>query len=221
MDITDRKRADEEQRKLALVVENSPDFVGFASLEGQLQLVNPAGQKLLGLASSEEVQTTTLADCVAEQARQDFRERVLPIVWHEEQWEGETLLKNSKTGALIPTLQHIFLVRDSSSGRPVAMATICRDITERKTAEGELRRSEAYLAKAERLSHTGSWAWNISTGELFWSEEHFRILGLDPSKRMPKVDEGLRFIHPRIFPLSNRHSQRLRVKEGILMWIVV
>ena len=123
MDITDRKRADEEQRKLASVVENSPNFVGFASLEGQLQLVNPAGQKLLGLASSEEVQTTTLADCVAEQARQDLRGRVLSSVWREEQWEGETLLKNFKTGALIPTLQHIFLVRDPASGRPVAMAT--------------------------------------------------------------------------------------------------
>jgi PAS domain S-box-containing protein len=214
MDITDRKRADEEQRKLALVVENSPNFVGFASLEGQLQLVNPAGQKLLGLASSEEVLTTTLADCVAEQARQDFRGRVLASVWREGQWEGETLLKNFKTRALIPTLQHIFLVRDPASGRPVAMATICRDITERKKAEDELRRSEAYLATAERLSHIGSWAWNVSTGELFWSEEHFRILGLDPSKRMPKIDEGLRFIHPEDLPAVEQAFARIMQEGG-------
>jgi PAS domain S-box-containing protein len=214
MDITDRKRAYEEERKLASVVENSPNFVGFASLEGQLQLVNPAGQKVLGFASSEEVQTTTLADCVAEQAREDFRGRALASVWREEQWEGETLLKNFKTGALIPTLQHIFLVRDPASGRPVAMATICRDISERKKAEEELRRSEAYLAKAERLSHIGSWAWNVSTGELFWSEEHFRILGLDPSKRMPKVGEGLRFIHPEDLPAVEQAFAKVMHEGG-------
>ncbi|HTU47099.1 MAG TPA: ATP-binding protein [Bryobacteraceae bacterium] len=214
MDITDRKRADEEQRKLASVVENSPNLIGFASLQGELQLVNPAGQKLLGLASSEEVQTTTIADCVAEQGRQDFRGRVLASVWREEQWEGETLLKNFKTGALIPTLQHIFLVRDPASGRPVAMATICRDITERKKAEEELRRSEAYLATAERLSHIGSWAWNVSTGELFWSEEHLRILGLDPSKRMPQIDEGLRFIHPEDLPAVEQAFAKIMHEGG-------
>ena len=43
-----------------------------------------------------------------------------------------------------------------------------------------LRRSEAYLAEAQRLTHTGSWAWNLRTGELYWSQEVHRIYGLDP-----------------------------------------
>src|SRR5260370_30872296 len=49
--------------------------------------------------------------------------------------------------------------------------------SERKRAEEALRRSEAYLAKAQRLSHTGSYGWNISTGEVYWSEETYRIYG--------------------------------------------
>ena len=46
-----------------------------------------------------------------------------------------------------------------------------------------LRRSEAYLAEAQRLTHTGSWAWNLRTGELYWSQEVHRIYGLDPQIR--------------------------------------
>jgi len=52
--------------------------------------------------------------------------------------------------------------------------------SERQHAETQLRHSEAYLAEAQRLSHTGSWAWTPATGELtYWSEECYRLLGFD------------------------------------------
>jgi PAS domain S-box-containing protein len=57
------------------------------------------------------------------------------------------------------------------------------DIEDRKRAEEALRRSEAYLAEAQRLTHTGSWAWNLRTGELYWSQEVHRIYGLDPKTK--------------------------------------
>ncbi|MCU1302751.1 MAG: sensor histidine kinase, partial [Candidatus Sulfotelmatobacter sp.] len=57
----------------------------------------------------------------------------------------------------------------------VAVYLIYRDISERKKAERELRRSEGYLAEAQKLTHTGSWAWNVRSGSLFWSREIFRI----------------------------------------------
>ena len=75
------------------------------------------------------------------------------------------------------------------------LAIFQRYVTERKRAEVELRRSEAYLAEGQRLSHTGSWNWNVSTGELFWSEEHYRICGLDPEKEKPSYPT-MRWIHP-------------------------
>jgi len=73
---------------------------------------------------------------------------------------------------------------------------IYRDITGRKQAEERLRRSEAYLAEGQRLSHTGSWARCVSTGELYWSRESFRIFGLNPEGPSPTSETFLRRVHP-------------------------
>jgi C4-dicarboxylate-specific signal transduction histidine kinase len=72
------------------------------------------------------------------------------------------------------------------------------DITERKQAEDALLRSEAYLAEAQKLSHTGSWACKIATGEMIHSSEEHRLLfGLDPEREgIPSLDEFCQRIHP-------------------------
>src|SRR5216684_587654 len=63
------------------------------------------------------------------------------------------------------------------------------DIDERKKAEEKLKESEAYLAEAQRLSHTGSWAWAPATGEIrYWSEETYRVLGFDPDAGPPRFE---------------------------------
>jgi PAS domain S-box-containing protein len=59
----------------------------------------------------------------------------------------------------------------------------------------ELRRSEALLAEAQKLSQTGSLGWNVSTGELFWSEETFRIAGYDLATR-PTLERVFQRVHP-------------------------
>jgi PAS domain S-box-containing protein len=74
-----------------------------------------------------------------------------------------------------------------------------RDELETKVAErtAELRRSEAYLAEAQRLSHTGSWAFIPGAGKHgYWSEEIFRITGFDPGGGPPRFEEFERRIHP-------------------------
>ncbi|HKX28650.1 MAG TPA: PAS domain S-box protein [Blastocatellia bacterium] len=73
---------------------------------------------------------------------------------------------------------------------------LAREIAERRQAEEELCRSEAYLAEAQRLSHTGSWWWNVVTGEVIWSQEHFRICGLDPGRVKPSYEMFFQLVHP-------------------------
>jgi formate hydrogenlyase transcriptional activator len=69
------------------------------------------------------------------------------------------------------------------------------DIEDRKRTEEKLRQSEGYLSEAQRLSHTGSFGWRVSTGEMLWSEETFRIFQCDPTTK-PTVELILRQTHP-------------------------
>ena len=64
-----------------------------------------------------------------------------------------------------------------------------------------LRRSEAFLTEGQRLSQTGSWGWNTSSGELTWSPEHFRIFGLEPDKTKPSLEIFWQRVHPEDRPV--------------------
>ena len=71
------------------------------------------------------------------------------------------------------------------------------DVTERKRTEEELHRSEAYLAEAQKLTHTGSWVWDVTKRRaLHISEEWYRIYGFDPEVGMPAWEQVLGRIHP-------------------------
>ena len=94
-----------------------------------------------------------------------------------------------------------FLVRSvplrDEKGNIVKWYSTTFDIEDRKQAEENLRRSEAYLAEAQKLTHTGSWAVNVATGERSHSSaEHFRLFGFDPERGVPSGKELLQRIHP-------------------------
>src|SRR4029077_4908435 len=81
------------------------------------------------------------------------------------------------------------------------------DVTEQETATQELRRREAYREQAEALSHTGSFGWNVSTGELVWSDEQCRILGYEPTVK-PTLDLALKRIHPEDLSFVQRMMEK-------------
>jgi PAS domain S-box-containing protein len=69
------------------------------------------------------------------------------------------------------------------------------DVTEHELLTQELRRREAYLTEAQRLSHTGSFGWKPDTGEIVWSDETYRIFEYDPAQK-PTVSMLLQRAHP-------------------------
>ena len=98
------------------------------------------------------------------------------------------------------TVKHIHAMGHpvlDENGRVTEYVGTAMDVTERKRAEEALRRSEGYLAEAQRLSRTGSWAWDpMADKALYWSDEMFRIFGFDSRERIPTGPEFGQRIDP-------------------------
>ncbi|MCT7950573.1 PAS domain-containing protein [Ancylothrix sp. C2] len=75
------------------------------------------------------------------------------------------------------------------------VAWVARDISERFRAEENLKKSEANLAAAQRVAHVGNWEWDLDTGKVIWSEETFRIFGLEAADGEPTFANLLQLIH--------------------------
>src|SRR4029077_17191092 len=88
------------------------------------------------------------------------------------------------------------------------------DVTEQEIATQELRRREAHREQAEALSHTGSFGWNLATGELIWSDETFRILGYEPTTQ-PTLDFIFRRVHPEDLSLVHRVIENAKAGKSL------
>jgi PAS domain S-box-containing protein len=119
----------------------------------------------------------------------------------------QTVMASGQSGEIEGRLRRFdgvyrwFLFRATASlddnGRVVKWYGTNTDIEERKRAEGALKRSEAYLAEAQRLTHTGSCALDGTSREiLYWSEEMFRLFGFDRQQGLPMWDQLVQRIHP-------------------------
>ncbi len=85
----------------------------------------------------------------------------------------------------------------SPSGELVEVVGTDVDVTDRRRAEEALRRSEGYLAEAQRLTRTGSWAWSVATRHsVYWSQENYRLFGFDPEGGIPSDEAFYQRIHP-------------------------
>jgi PAS domain S-box-containing protein len=192
-DITDRLRAEEERAYLASIVESSDDAIIGRSMEGIIQSWNRGAERLYGYTAQEAIGQPITMLIPPDRAREFVSsDRLKQGEWIEEQ---ETV-RVGKDGRRIDVSVIISPMKDAA-GRVLGAATVARDITERKRAQEALRRSEAYLAEGQRLGHAGSFAWSAATLQsMYWSEEMFRIFGLNPQEGVPSAETFWQRIHP-------------------------
>src|SRR5262249_24083867 len=128
-----------------------------------------------------------------EQDREFVRKSVavcLDTVGQSHTWE---IRKVRKDGSLLWVRENAKAMARPDNRLGVLIA--CEDVTERKQTENALRQNEAYLAQAQELSRTGSFGWSISTGEVAWSKETFRVFQCDPQTK-PGIPLVIARAHP-------------------------
>src|SRR4029077_19428415 len=136
---------------------------------------------------------------------------LVPDALHDEEWKSNPDIKLGMIsylgfpvtwpdGQIFGTICVLDRKENSYSELYRKLVLQCRDVLEAdlralSRLSGELTRSEAYLEEAQRLSHTGSFGWRVSTGEIVWSKESFRIFGYEQSFGVT-LDRIIQRVHP-------------------------
>jgi PAS domain S-box-containing protein len=143
---------DAEKRRFTAVVQRTTDFVGIASLSGQVQYVNPAGLQLVGLDSLDDALRLHVLDFVSPQYRTAIQKEVWPLVLRTGRWKGELDLRHFGSGTPIAFLVDCFRIDDPRTAEPMNIATVSRDLSEQKNSEAALRHLNESLERrvAER-----------------------------------------------------------------------
>jgi PAS domain S-box-containing protein len=210
-DIDDRKRVEEELRRSearkTAILDSALDCVVTIDHEGCITEFNPAAERTFGYRRND-VMGRRLSDVMIPPSQREKHRQGLARyrATGEARLSGRRLEMTAvrADGTEFPV--ELAISRISMDGPP-SFTGYLRDITERKQAEEELRRSEAFLAEGQRLSRTGSFFWRVATAEIIWSEQLYRIFELDPASKMTLELIGSR-IHPENLYILNEMVER-------------
>ena len=150
-DITERKRAEEEFRKVAAVIEASSDFIGLASMDGEVQFINRAGRGLVGLEPDTPVTGTRIFDYVPEEDREPLGAQLTRQLAEEGHWAGEIRFCNWRTGIPVHVWASTFYITEPETGRRIGLGTICRDLTDRRRTEEKMRTLSLLVENSDDL----------------------------------------------------------------------
>jgi PAS domain S-box-containing protein len=171
------------------LMETSTDSIYVLNEEGDLQEANAAFLRQRGYTAAE-VKGLNVADWDARSTRAQLQKRLRKLVGGSAVFETR---HRSKDGSLFDVEVNAASVQ---IGGKQLFFCVTRDITERKRAEGRLRKVGAQLVDAQRVAHIGSWEWDIATDTVSWSDETYRIMGFEPQEIPVTYATFLNCLHP-------------------------
>ena len=174
-------------------LEHASDIIYMTDERGLFTFVNPVAVRILGYDADE-----LLGRHYLELIRPDFRAAV------EEFYAGQFRLRERTTYFEFPALardgsevwfgQNVRLLTEG--GRVTGFHAVARDITRRKRAQDALGQSEERLRQALQAAQGGVWDYDLRTETFTWSDDLYRLLGLEPGGCEPTVENWLRCVHP-------------------------
>jgi PAS domain S-box-containing protein len=133
-DITERKKAEEESQKLALIVKYSSELINLADLKGNMIFLNEAGSKMLGI-NPKDVEKYHITEVIPNDLLDKVNNEVLPSIMNKGGWEGDLRYKNIKTGKQTDVHATTFSINDPITNKPQYLANVSLDISKRKKDE--------------------------------------------------------------------------------------
>ena len=149
-DVTDRWQADAQRQKFVSLADQSMEFIGMCDMNFMPFYVNQAGMRMVGLPSREQACATPVKDFFFPEDQHFIYEEFFPRVLREGRAEVEIRFRHFKTGEPLWMIYNVFYIRDAE-GKPAGLATVSRNITDRKRVEEALRRQNEERAVTNEL----------------------------------------------------------------------
>jgi PAS domain S-box-containing protein len=234
-DITERKQAEENLRqseaRLKAVVNTAVDGIITINSQGLIRSFNLAAERIFEYTAHEVLgrNVSILMPEPYHSAHNGYLAHHLQTGEKKIIGIGREVVGMRKDGTTFPL---DLAVSSVQQGEEVLFVGIIRDITERKQSEESLKQSEARLMEAQAVAEIGSWGFDVTTLQMSWSNEMFRLLNFDPAQGTPSYAEQLTRCHPEDLPMYQRYVEeailhtrpyefdlRIRQTDGSLRWM--
>lgn len=217
MDVSERVRAQANlsasRARLRALLDTLPDLVWLKDMDGVYLACNARFEAFFG-ATEAEIVGRRDHDFVDSELAEFFRKHDLAAAAAGRPTTNEeevTFASDGHTELLETIKSPVFDDTDTLIG----VLGVARDITARRAAEEALRANAERLQAAESIAHIGNWEYRVADGRITWSDETYRILGLEPGERDPAYDWLLSQIHPDDREAHDRYLQSmLEAKPG-------
>lgn len=196
-------KLEEQMRQFSALLENSSDFIGMADFQGNIIYLNKGGQNMVGIDTQEEVAKTNIQNYLFPEDAEYVVREVLPILMEKGQWKKEFRFRHFKTGQPIAVDYTLFVLKDETTGEPIALGTVTRDISEAKAIAEHQQRLIAVIENSSDFIGIADQEGNA----LYVNEAGRKMIGLESDEEVKNTNiqsyfspEDLEIAHREIMP---------------------